>query len=249
MERFRARNREQEIVSGVFRLGVPTYSERAFREGIANALTHRDYARLGAVHVQWKDDEVEISNPGGFPEGVHLGNLLVTAPRPRNPLLADAFKRAGVVERTGRGIDTIFTEQIRNGRPPPSYEQSSMTDVILSLPGGEANLAFVRVIAEEARTSGALRLSDLLILNHLRGRRVAVLLDARQQPAAGRRVEPLEIAKRAVRESERGPQKPSSRSTSSSECVRPASESLRASSSIRRPASFNSSSSSSAAST
>jgi ATP-dependent DNA helicase RecG len=44
---------------------------------------------------------------------VRLDNLLVTAPRPRNPLLADAFKRAGVVERTARGIDTIFYEQLR----------------------------------------------------------------------------------------------------------------------------------------
>ena len=103
----------------IFRIGIPDYSEQALREGLANALIHRDYSRLGAVHVQWQEDRIEISNPGGFPEGVRLDNLLVTPPRPRNPSLVDAFKRAGIVERTARGIDTIFFEQLRNGRPAP----------------------------------------------------------------------------------------------------------------------------------
>ena len=71
---------------------------------------------------------------------MRLDNLLVTAPSPRNPLLADAFKRAGIVERTARGIDTIFYEQLRNGRPAPSYARSGATGVVLSIPGGEANL-------------------------------------------------------------------------------------------------------------
>ena len=58
--------------------------------------------------MQWHEDRIEISNPGGFPEGVRLDNLLVTTPRPRNPSLADAFKRAGIVKRAARGVDTIF---------------------------------------------------------------------------------------------------------------------------------------------
>ncbi len=78
--RIRARNREQELMVGMLRVGVPDYSERALREAVANALIHRDYSRLGAVHIQWHDDRIEISNPGGFPEGVRLDNLLVTPP-------------------------------------------------------------------------------------------------------------------------------------------------------------------------
>jgi len=142
LSRFRAHNREEELLVGMLRVGVPDYPPAAFREGVANALIHRDYTRLGAVHVQWHDDRIEISNPGGFPEGVRLDNLLVTQPRPRNPLLADAFKRAGVVERTARGIDTIFFEQLRNGRPAPSYARSNETGVVLELPDGKANLGF-----------------------------------------------------------------------------------------------------------
>ncbi len=167
LARFRARNREEELIVGLLRIGVPDYPERAFREAVANALIHRDYTRLGAVHVQWHDDRVEISNPGGFPEGVRLDNLLVTPPRPRNPLLADAFKRAGIVERTARRIDTIFFEQLRNGRPAPSYERSNETAVVLVLPGGSANLAFARLVAEESQANRRLSLDDLLLLNHL----------------------------------------------------------------------------------
>jgi len=167
LARFRAHNREEELLVGMLRVGVPDYPPAAFREGVANAIIHRDYTRLGAVHVQWHDDRVEISNPGGFPEGVRLDNLLVTQPRPRNPLLADAFKRAGVVERTARGIDTIFFEQLRNGRPAPSYARSNETGVVLVLPGGKANLAFARLVAEESQAQRPLGLDDLLLLNHL----------------------------------------------------------------------------------
>lgn len=165
--RFNARNREQELMVGMLRIGVPDYPPLAFREGMANALIHRDYTRLGAVHIQWHSDHLEISNPGGFPEGVRLDNLLVTPPRPRNPLLADAFKRAGIVERTARGIDTIFYEQVRNGRPAPSYDRSDETGVVLVLPGGAANLDFVRLVAEENRAGRVLGLDELLILNAL----------------------------------------------------------------------------------
>lgn len=190
--RFRARHREQEILVGMSRIGVPDYSQPAFREGIANALTHRDYTRLGAVHVQWHPDRIEISNPGGLPEGVRLDNLLVTQPRPRNPLLADAFKRAGIVERIARGIDTIFHEQIRNGRPAPSYERSTETDVVLVLPGGKANLDFVRLVSEEGHGGRPLFLDSLLILNHLwRERRITTPEAARlmQKPEADARAQ------------------------------------------------------------
>jgi len=167
LTRFRARNREEEVLVGMLRIAVPDYPPAAFREGVANALIHRDYTRLGTVHVQWHGDRIEIGNPGGFPEGVRLDNLLVTQPRPRNPLLADAFKRAGIVERTARGIDTIFHEQLRNGRPAPSYGRSNETGVVLVLPGGKANLAFAQFVAEESQASRPLSLDDLLVLNQL----------------------------------------------------------------------------------
>ena len=147
--RFRARSQEREVRDGMFRIGVPDYDPRAFREAVANALTHRDYSVRGRTLVVWRPDRLEVSRPGGFPHGVRLDNLLVTPPTPRNPRLADAFKRAGLVELVARGIDTIYREQVRWGRPPPSYARSTEAHVVLELPGGAANLEFVRFVREE----------------------------------------------------------------------------------------------------
>jgi hypothetical protein len=36
-----------------------------------------------------------------------------------------SFDHAGVVERTGRGINRMFAEQLRVGRPAPDYGRSS----------------------------------------------------------------------------------------------------------------------------
>jgi len=80
---------------------------------------------------------------------------------------ADAFKRAQLVERTARGIDTIFFEQLRNGRPAPSYDPSNESSAVLVLPGGKANLDFVRLVVEESQKNRILSLDELLILNHL----------------------------------------------------------------------------------
>ncbi len=49
--RFRARNREEELMVNIFRIGIPDYSEQAFGEGLANALIHRDYSKMGAIYM------------------------------------------------------------------------------------------------------------------------------------------------------------------------------------------------------
>ncbi len=166
--RFQARNREEELQFGMFRVAISTYSETAFREALANALIHRDYTQRGAVHVQWSEEQLEISSPGGFPSGIRLDNLLVAPPHPRSPLLADAFKRTGLVERTGRGINRMFAEQLRVGRPAPDYGRSSDAHVVAVLPGGPANLSMTRWVLEQENQQGMpLRLTELQVLAEL----------------------------------------------------------------------------------
>ena len=151
---------------------IPNYDRRAFREAFINALVHRDYSRLGAVHVRLDDDGLTIASPGGFVEGVTLRNLLVAPPRSRNPLLADIVKRIGLAERTGRGIDRIYEGMLRYGRPAPDYEMSDTTSVIVILLTSDADTGFLEMILRhEERNGTAMPIDSLIILSRLRHER------------------------------------------------------------------------------
>lgn len=165
---FRPYNPEHEVQIGLFRVPVPKVDLGAFREGVANALVHRDYHRLGAVHVRMDDEGLTISNPGGLVDGVTLDNLLTTEPRPRNPALADAMKRIGIVERSGRGVDKIYRGMLRFGRPEPDYRRTDSHNVVLRLATVEADEAFLKlVVAEEGKQGRELPIDSLIALGAL----------------------------------------------------------------------------------
>ena len=151
---FRPHNPEREIQVGLFRVPVPRVDLGAFREAVANALVHRDYHRLGAVHVRLDDGGLTVSNPGGLVEGVTLANLLTTEPRPRNRALADGMKRVGLVERSGRGVDKIYRGMLRFGRPEPDYRRTDVNSVVLQLATVEADEAFLKLVIDEERRRG-----------------------------------------------------------------------------------------------
>jgi ATP-dependent DNA helicase RecG len=168
MQAIEVRNEEQELMSGGIRVGIARYDPRGIREAVNNALLHRDYGMLGAVHVQLHQDHVLIMNPGGFVMNVRPDNVLTTPPRPRNPLLADGFKRVGLVERTGRGVSIIFSGQLRSGRNPPSYALSTASSVTVIMDSRPADMAFVeQLIQGEKRLRRLLTVAELLILQEM----------------------------------------------------------------------------------
>ena len=167
LSRFDARAEEREVQVGLIRVPVPDYARNAFREALLNALFHRDYRRLGTVYVQWHPDRLEISSPGGFPEGVTPANLLVHEPLPRNPRLYGAAKRIGLVEQTGRGVDKVYLGQLRYGRPAPDYSRSDATGVRLTLRGGQESLQFAAFVFERERQQGPMTVEQMIVLNRL----------------------------------------------------------------------------------
>lgn len=170
--RFSAWNPEQEFQEGLFRVPVSEFSERAFREGIVNALCHRDYTRLGSVVVQVSNEGLLILSPGGFIDDITQDNLLTADPRGRNPLLSDMFKRIGLAERTGRGIDRIFEGSILYGRPLPDYSESTSDSVHLFIPRMKADFNFHRLILScRENHPELLTMSTLMILSLLRSER------------------------------------------------------------------------------
>ena len=171
-----ARNTEAEIEEGLFRISVPDYNKRAFREALVNAFSHRDYTMMGRVRVLMDNDGLTISNPGGFIEGVTIDNLLTVEPHGRNTALADAMKRIGLAERTGRGIDRIYEGSLLYGKPLPDYSESTDVTVKLFIPKSLPDPNFTRLISEEHKNTGeSLPINSLLILNALkRSRRATV---------------------------------------------------------------------------
>ena len=169
MQAIDVRNEEQELMMGSFRVGVPCYDRPRDAEVVNNALIHRDDAWLGAIHLQLHGDFALVTNPGGFVGGVRVDNLLSATPHPRNPVLADAFKRVGLVERTGRGVSIIYYGQLSNGRPAPSYDRSTETSVAITLDTRPADLGFVQLAIQGSRAlERSLGVDELLVLWQMR---------------------------------------------------------------------------------
>lgn len=177
-EYINAWNHEEELEIGLFRVSVSDIDKRAFRESLVNAYCHRDYSMLGRVRVQLNDEGLTISNPGGFIEGVSVDNLLNAEPHGRNPVLADALKRIGLAERTGRGIDRIFEGSLLFGKMLPNYSESTERSVKLFIPKSLPDKAFMQMITEEQERLGhSLPIHYLMILNSLKNQRRETLSD------------------------------------------------------------------------
>ena len=166
---FQSRIVERELQIGLFRVPIPNYEKDAFREGFVNALVHRDYFRVGAVQVQLQKNVLSIASPGGFLEGISPDNILTVAPTPRNVLLAEAVKRIGLAERTGRGIDKIYTAMLRSGHAIPDYSASTNASVVLRLNSTELDENYIKmIVSEESRLQKVMPLDALIVLSVLK---------------------------------------------------------------------------------
>lgn len=130
MERFRQVLRvrfevrvDEPSLEGLRRKEVWEYPLEALREAVVNALIHRDYTVPADVQIRIHEDRLGIWNVGELlppltPEslrGPH-GSVL------RNPLLAQAFYFAGLVERWGTGTTRIIALCRAQGLPEPEFE-------------------------------------------------------------------------------------------------------------------------------
>ncbi|WP_087007810.1 RNA-binding domain-containing protein [Gulosibacter sp. 10] len=163
-----SRNDERELMFGLHRVGVPRIPIQVVRESIANALVHRDYALVGPTVVQLDEEVFRVTSRGGFPEGITLQNLLEES-RPRSPILAEAFKRAGIVDRAGRGVPAMYDQLLRAGRSEPDYSRSTYNSVSVSVPSSESDIETVRFVLEHEESTGAhLSLLQLRVIHELK---------------------------------------------------------------------------------
>jgi ATP-dependent DNA helicase RecG len=180
------RNDLQHFQQGLFVWDVPTFQERAVREAVLNAVSHRDYRHGGSVFVRQYPRRIEIVSPGGFPPGINEANLLWEQ-NPRNRRIAEVLSRCGLVERSGQGFDWIYRECIRGGKRLPDFSRTGEHSVWVTLHGEIQDPEFLRFLEELGNeTLATFDLEDLLLIDlihreqkvpsELAGR-VAVLLD------------------------------------------------------------------------
>lgn len=164
-QRINARNTMQQLRMGLFREDIAAFDESTLREAILNAVCHRDYEDPSSCWVRMFPSRIEITSPGGFPQGVTAQNIL-DRQVPRNRRLAEALKRCGLVERSGQGADLMFRRCIETSKALPNYARSDEHTVVLELQGEVADPAFIRFLNElgEERQL-AFTTADLLALD------------------------------------------------------------------------------------
>jgi ATP-dependent DNA helicase RecG len=137
-----ARNDIQHFQVGLAVFDVPTYSIRAVREVVLNAISHREYRLPGSVFLRLYPRRMEIASPGGFPAGVTADNILWRQV-PRNRLISETLSRCGLVERSGQGVDLVFEELIKQGKLIPDFRGTDEHQVSVTLHGEVQNPQFL----------------------------------------------------------------------------------------------------------
>ena len=97
----------------------------AIREGILNAICHRDYSVTGSDNkLDIFSDRIEITSPGTLPLGITLQDLGEGISEVRNRLIVKIFREAGYVEQLGTGIMRIKEACRKNALPEPKFEET-----------------------------------------------------------------------------------------------------------------------------
>jgi len=100
---------------------VYDYPKWPIRELMMNAIMHRDYHSTGPTMFYQYADRIEILNSGGLYGRVNRDNFPDENDY-RNPIIADAMRTLGYVNRFGRGIGRVKVELVDNGNGEPSFD-------------------------------------------------------------------------------------------------------------------------------
>jgi ATP-dependent DNA helicase RecG len=126
---------------GLHRRETFLFPYAALREALLNAVVHKDYASGIPIQISVYDDKLVLWNPGVLPQEWTIQNLLGKHPScPFNPLVANAFFRAGYIESWGRGIEKIRQECLGHGIEPPVYD-SGMAGLMVTFHANPEHLA------------------------------------------------------------------------------------------------------------
>ncbi len=172
-ETINARNSRMPFQQGFIQREIFAFDEKPIREAVLNAVAHRDYSLRGqSIFIKASPDEFTISSPGGFPPGITKENVLYKSFW-RNRRIAEVFEKAGLVERSGQGMDDIFQATIRDGKGRPDLSRSDDHSVVLSIPARLRDkdfVLFLETITNERQISFSFE--EMLELENIRENQV-----------------------------------------------------------------------------
>ena len=99
---------------------LPDYPEWSVRELLHNAVIHRDYQSNTPIRFYWFSDRIEIQSPGGL-YGEVTPETIMSRNSYRNPVMAEALKAMGYVNRFGFGIQHAQKLLEENGNPSAEF--------------------------------------------------------------------------------------------------------------------------------
>ena len=75
------------------------------REGLLNAIIHRDYSLNGSILISIYSNRIEYVSIGGLVSGMTYNDMMLGVSRSRNERLANIFFKLNYVEAYGTGIE------------------------------------------------------------------------------------------------------------------------------------------------
>jgi ATP-dependent DNA helicase RecG len=148
---------------------IKSFNEEVVREAVINSCVHRSYAFSDDVFIKQYPDELIITNAGGFPAGVSKENILTINSRPRSKRLSEVLQKTGFIERSGQGVDKMFSRCIMESKPLPDYSNTDATQVDLRLKAKIIDGAFYLFLKKVQSTrEDELNVFELLTLYKVR---------------------------------------------------------------------------------
>ena len=111
-------NKNHGEYNGILRDDKSDYNNLVLREGLLNAIIHRDYALNGSILISIYANRIEYISIGGLVTGMTYDDMMLGVSRSRNEKLANVFFKLRYVEAYGTGIEKIQGDYEHTGTSP-----------------------------------------------------------------------------------------------------------------------------------
>lgn len=142
-------NPQVHISEKAYIFDIKLFNKETIREAVLNAIAHRSMIVQNDVVIKQSPTELTITNAGGFPIGVDKSNVLTVNSTPRSKRLAEVLQKTGLVEKSGQGVDKMYTNCIMEAKPLPDFSATDNYQVSLKFRTEIRDIPFLVYIRQE----------------------------------------------------------------------------------------------------